>query len=96
MDDIVALLLALASPEIEIAAIVCTFGNTDQANARNNVLKLYAALEHHFQACPQDRARFVNFDAKPWLIDGASEPVHGEGFSAAYFVRRFLSATLTS
>ena len=87
MDDIIALLLALTSPEIEIAAIVCTFGNTDQANARTNVLKLYAALEQHFHACPTDRSRFVNFDARPWLIDGASEPVDGEGYSAAYFVR---------
>lgn len=87
MDDIIALLLALTSPEIEIAAIVCTFGNTNQANARNNVLKLYAALEQHFQSCPSDRVRFVNYDAKPWLIDGASEPVDGEGYSAAYFVR---------
>lgn len=41
-DDAVALLLALASKELEVVAVTCAFGNTNERNVEINVLKTLA------------------------------------------------------
>ncbi|KAJ8689741.1 hypothetical protein PTI98_012611 [Pleurotus ostreatus] len=87
IDDVVALLLALASPELEILAILVSFGNTDLAASRINVLKTYQALSAHFEQYPDDQARFPNFqpETKAILALGATGPLEGDLHSAQYF-----------
>ncbi|KAF4566240.1 hypothetical protein EYR36_011656 [Pleurotus pulmonarius] len=90
IDDIVALLLALASPELEILAILVYYystGNTDLAASRVNVLKTYQALSAHFEQYPDDQARFPNFqpETKTILALGAMRPLEGDIHSAQYF-----------
>ncbi|THG94757.1 hypothetical protein EW145_g8080, partial [Phellinidium pouzarii] len=91
VDDIVALLYALASPEIEILAIIISFGEEYRCRCfiligqSNNVLKLFNALARHFEDFPEDRKRFPNFDSKPLLARGAPGPLEGALHSAQYF-----------
>ena len=82
-------LLALASKEIEIVAIVAVFGNTPIDNAYTNVLKTYKALEEHLALHPEEAERFPNFGPKapkPILIKGPAQPITGESFTAQHFV----------
>ncbi|KIY65844.1 nucleoside hydrolase [Cylindrobasidium torrendii FP15055 ss-10] len=87
VDDIVALLFALSSPELEILAITLSFGNTDVGSSRQNVLKLYGVLEKHFQAFPTEQARYANFipERKPILVTGRAGPLDGAVHHAQYF-----------
>lgn len=39
-DDAVAILLALAVDEVQVVAITCSYGNTDEVNVETNVLKI--------------------------------------------------------
>lgn len=87
VDDIIAILLALASPELEVLAITVTFGNSSSNYCRKNVLHLYDALERHFAVIPDDRDRFPNF-AQPRrtiLALGAENPLSGNTHTATYF-----------
>ncbi|KAJ7755736.1 Inosine/uridine-preferring nucleoside hydrolase domain-containing protein [Mycena maculata] len=77
VDDIVAILFALASPELEILAFITSFGNADIASSRSvhcacngtlsnriyslNILKAYQAVSRHLDRFPEDAARFPNF-----------------------------------
>ncbi|KAF8629242.1 hypothetical protein AX17_005821 [Amanita inopinata Kibby_2008] len=87
VDDILAILLALASPELEILAIIVTFGNTDQNACFNNVLKAYQVIARHLEAYPADRNRFPNFcpTKKTILARGCDCPLEGQLHSAQYF-----------
>ncbi|TFY76348.1 hypothetical protein EWM64_g7659, partial [Hericium alpestre] len=87
VDDTVAILLALSSPEIEILAYVITFGNTDVSASYANIFKIYQAVAKHIEKHPESRARFPNFDQarKPLLLKGPSGPLAGELHSAKYF-----------
>ncbi|KAF8170255.1 Inosine/uridine-preferring nucleoside hydrolase domain-containing protein [Mycena galopus ATCC 62051] len=87
VDDIVAILFALASPELEILAFITSFGNTDAASSYKNILKAYQAVARHLEEFPQDSARFPNFNstAKPILACGSVGPLEGELHSAQYF-----------
>ncbi|KAF9268811.1 nucleoside hydrolase [Marasmius fiardii PR-910] len=87
VDDIVALLLALASPEIEILAIVVSFGNTDLDSSLLNVLKAYQAVEDHLKKYPEHEARFPNFfsSIKTILARGKDQPLAGRTMDAEYF-----------
>ncbi|KAI5123677.1 hypothetical protein M0805_001705 [Coniferiporia weirii] len=85
VDDVVALLYALTCPELEILAIIISFGNTDVDSSYNNILKLYDTLARHFERFPADRARFPGFAARPFLARGAHAPLEGELHSAQYF-----------
>ncbi|KAF8995439.1 Inosine/uridine-preferring nucleoside hydrolase domain-containing protein [Cyathus striatus] len=88
VDDIIAILLALTSPEIEILAFVVTFGNTDVNSSYRNVLKTYEVIERHLKLHPEDRHHFPNFFPEystPILVKGCEGPLEGELHSAQYF-----------
>ncbi|EPQ57468.1 nucleoside hydrolase [Gloeophyllum trabeum ATCC 11539] len=87
VDDAAAILLALASPEIQILGYVVTFGNTDQEACYRNIFKLYQAVGRHIEQYPEDKHRFPNFDAsaKPFVVKGASRPWSAETHTAEYF-----------
>ncbi|GLB37284.1 putative inosine-uridine preferring nucleoside hydrolase [Lyophyllum shimeji] len=87
VDDIVAILLALASPELDILAFIVSFGNTDLDASYSNILKVYKALAREFDENPAHQERFPNFSrsAKPILARGSSAPLEGHLHSAQYF-----------
>ncbi|RDB25389.1 Inosine-uridine preferring nucleoside hydrolase [Hypsizygus marmoreus] len=87
VDDITAILLALASPELEILAFIVSFGNTDIESSYLNILKTYQALTRHFAENPSDEERFPNFfsSIKPILARGCDGPLEGDLHSAQYF-----------
>ncbi|KAF9653936.1 nucleoside hydrolase [Thelephora ganbajun] len=87
VDDVIGILLALASPELEVLAITVTFGNTSLDCCSKNVFNLYDALARHFEAAPDDRGRFPNFTQprKTILALGAEKPTHGSIHTAQYF-----------
>ncbi|KAI9569734.1 nucleoside hydrolase [Boletus coccyginus] len=87
VDDALAILLALASPELEILAIIVSFGNTDVSAAYANVLKLYQAVGRHIAAHPEDKERFPNYtpNVPPILALGPQGPLQGGRHFAQYF-----------
>lgn len=87
VDDIVAILLALASPEIQIVAFVLTFGNTDRDSCYLNIFKAYQAVARHLELYPDDSTRFPNFrpEVPPLLVRGAEGPLGGDYHTAQYF-----------
>ncbi|KLO14611.1 nucleoside hydrolase [Schizopora paradoxa] len=85
VDDIVAILYALASPEIEIIAFIVSFGNTDVESSYKNILKLFDVLSRHFEQFPDHRARFPGFSSRPYIARGPSGPLEGALHSAQYF-----------
>ncbi|KAJ7782897.1 nucleoside hydrolase [Mycena metata] len=93
VDDIVAILFALASPELEILAYITSFGNTDVASSHQNILKTYQAVSRHLEKFPEDASRFPNFSstAKPILARGSSGPLEGDLHSAQYFHGRLVT-----
>ncbi|KAH8993484.1 nucleoside hydrolase [Lactarius akahatsu] len=87
VDDALAILLAIASPEIEILAFVVSFGNTDLEASYLNIFKLYQAVGRHIEQHPEERNLFPNYSPtrKPIVVRGAAGPLSGELHDAAYF-----------
>ncbi|KAH7888614.1 nucleoside hydrolase [Phlebopus sp. FC_14] len=87
VDDVLAILLALASPELEILAIIVSFGNTDVHSAYANIYKLYHAVGRHLAAHPEDEKRFPNYspDVPLILALGPDGPLEGGRHFAQYF-----------
>ncbi|KAJ3565909.1 hypothetical protein NP233_g7341 [Leucocoprinus birnbaumii] len=87
VDDIVAILLALASPELDILALIISFGNTDIDASYQNILKLYQAIGRHIEKHPEDASRFPNFapEKRIKLARGYEGPIQGDLHSAQYF-----------
>ncbi|KAI0743470.1 nucleoside hydrolase [Daedaleopsis nitida] len=87
VDDTLALLLALASPELDILAIIISFGNTDACSSYTNILKIYKSVARHIEKHPDDASRFPNFSqkTKTILALGEDHPLEGELHSAEYF-----------
>ncbi|KAI0683230.1 nucleoside hydrolase [Cytidiella melzeri] len=87
VDDILAILLALASPELDVKAIIITFGNTDVEAAHLNILRLSQVLSRTFEADKDSERRFPNFstERKIILARGADHPLEGDLHSAQYF-----------
>ncbi|KAF8904372.1 Inosine/uridine-preferring nucleoside hydrolase domain-containing protein [Gymnopilus junonius] len=87
VDDIIAILFAIASPEIEILAYTVSYGNTDSDSSYLNILKAYRAIECFLERNPLESSRFPNFNSKkrPILARGAVAPLEGEIHSAQYF-----------
>lgn len=86
VDDILAILLALASPEVDIKAITIGFGNTDVESSYLNIFKVWYTLERHLEAHPKHRERFPSFQSSPPLLaKGSSEPLEGPSVFAQYF-----------
>ncbi|EUC57090.1 inosine-uridine preferring nucleoside hydrolase, partial [Rhizoctonia solani AG-3 Rhs1AP] len=84
-NDVIALLLLLASNEAELALITVTFGNTELHSAYTNVLKVYQLVLDHLERYPDDRHRFPNLKSKPKLCWGAAGPLSGIPHLAEYF-----------
>ncbi|KAH9892548.1 nucleoside hydrolase [Cubamyces lactineus] len=98
VDDTLALLLALASPELEVLAIVISFGNTDARSSFVNILKIYQALARHVERIPEDASRFPALAPrrKTILALGEDGPLEGELHSAQYFHGRDGLGDITS
>jgi len=88
VDDVLAILLALASPEVDLALISIVFGNTHAPSAYANLLKIYFALAKEIAAAPKTLGRYgrLSQDVKTVLALGEDEPIAGEKAVAAYFV----------
>ncbi|CAD6577837.1 MAG: hypothetical protein CYPHOPRED_000385 [Cyphobasidiales sp. Tagirdzhanova-0007] len=90
-DDVLALLLALTAPKLDVVAYIPQFGNTDVDAAYRNILKLYGVMDAHLKACPEEIERFPAFKRhiqakrKPLLVKGAAGPVSGAVHTAKYF-----------
>lgn len=92
VDDVLAILLALASPDkVSVKAITLTFGNTTLDHAYGNVLRTGAVLHRHLADSSTPDAvkqRYRNFraDADPIIIaSGSTQPLEGKMFTASYF-----------
>lgn len=94
VDDVLAVLLALASPELLVLAITLTHGNTTLPNALANLQKLFHALEQHLLANPDERAKWPGVDpelrarygvGKIVVMAGSQGPIEGEAVTAKYF-----------
>ncbi|GAW00327.1 nucleoside hydrolase [Lentinula edodes] len=87
VDDIIALLLALSSPELEILAILVSYGNTDVDSSYANVLKTYQVIQRHLDLYPEDAVRFPSFfdNLRTIVCRGSKGPLQGPLHSASYF-----------
>ena len=91
VDDCVALLLALASPELDLLAITCCFGNTLVSHVYENLQKTFNILEQELESLSQEERKrrwpgMVQTDRKIVVgRHGASQPIDGEPETAAYF-----------
>ncbi|EJT98988.1 nucleoside hydrolase [Dacryopinax primogenitus] len=85
VDDVIALLLLLASPEIRLEAITVTFGNSTLQNTFSNVLKVYGLVQQHILEHPHDATRFPNYARPTVLAKGRAGPIAGELHIAEYF-----------
>ncbi|KAL8287016.1 hypothetical protein RQP46_004022 [Phenoliferia psychrophenolica] len=94
VDDVIALLLALASPELLVIAITLTHGNTPLDATLTNVRKMFWMLEKHLEQHPEEKSRWPGLDmelrsslgAGPILVFLGNEgPVEGDAVFAKYF-----------
>ncbi|KAI0790769.1 nucleoside hydrolase [Abortiporus biennis] len=87
VDDVLAILLALSSPELDVRAIIVSYGNTDAESCYSNILKLYQAIARHLDAHPDLRHKWPNFSGanRTILAIGATGPLEGDLHSAQYF-----------
>ncbi|BEI79915.1 hypothetical protein CcaverHIS002_0104440 [Cutaneotrichosporon cavernicola] len=58
VDDVLAILLALASPELEVALITLVAGNTDVGHTHDNLLKMYYQLAREREQHPVAKERY--------------------------------------
>ena len=93
VDDVLAILMALASPEIDVTLISIVFGNTHAPVAHANLLKIYHMLAQEIAAIPTTAARYQRLQGqeKTILAMGENAPIDGDKAVAAYFVS-FLTA----
>ncbi|GAA5944601.1 hypothetical protein JCM1841_004026 [Sporobolomyces salmonicolor] len=96
VDDVIAILLALASPHLVVAAITLTHGNTTLAATVANLEKLFYALERHLDAKPEERERWKGVVDGEWrkkhgatekilVYRGSEGPIEGKAVTAKYF-----------
>jgi inosine-uridine nucleoside N-ribohydrolase len=89
VDDVLAILLALASPEVDLTLISIVFGNTHAPVAYKNLLKIYHQLAQEIAAIPEAAGRYKRLASeagKTKLSLGEDGPVGGDKAVAAYFV----------
>lgn len=88
VDDVLAILLALASPEVDLKLLSICFGNTHAASAYGNTLKIYHLLAQELASSSEAKERYPgHVKGKTTLAVGADEPIGGTKAVAAYFVR---------
>ncbi|WWC63154.1 uncharacterized protein I303_105754 [Kwoniella dejecticola CBS 10117] len=100
VDDVLAILLSLASPELQVLLISIVFGNTHAPVAHGNLLKIYHSLAKEIDSIPGAQSRYgsltatataenANSNEKPSrktvLALGEDGPIGGEKAVAAYF-----------
>lgn len=87
VDDVVAILLAITSNELDILSYIVSYGNTDIDASYRNILKVYQTIESHLRRFPSESHRFPNFDSKrkPILARGSKGPLEGELHDAQSF-----------
>ncbi|GAA6050528.1 hypothetical protein JCM3770_005584 [Rhodotorula araucariae] len=94
VDDVLAILLALASSDLLVVAITLTHGNCTLAAAYANLDKLFFALEKQLAEDPDDCKRWPNVDPEwraRWgagpieVYLGSEGPVEGKPVTAKYF-----------
>ncbi|KAF8321440.1 putative hydrolase [Cantharellus anzutake] len=87
VDDVLAILLLLSSPEVSIEVISVCFGNTTVDKASLNIQKLYHVLDRHIAQHPGEKNRFAGLQTttKTKLVKGASGPLEGTLDLAEYF-----------
>ncbi|WVR07374.1 hypothetical protein IAU60_004415 [Kwoniella sp. DSM 27419] len=87
VDDVLAILLSLASPELDVALISIVFGNTHAPVAHGNLLKIYHSLAKEIATLPEAGGRYgrLQGQAKTVLALGEDGPIGGEKAVAAYF-----------
>ncbi|ORY35375.1 putative hydrolase [Naematelia encephala] len=87
VDDVLAILLGLASPEIDVALINIVFGNTHAPVAHSNLLKIYHLLAQEVAAIPEAEQRYARLQGqnKTVLALGEDGPIGGDKAVAAYF-----------
>ncbi|KAK4049666.1 hypothetical protein OIV83_003941 [Microbotryomycetes sp. JL201] len=94
VDDVLAILLALSSPELIVVAIAPTHGNTTLECAYSNLIKLLHALDQHLAQYPDQVTRWPSLDPN-WrhshghgpiqVYTGSAGPFDGTPITAAYF-----------
>ncbi|GMK58442.1 hypothetical protein CspeluHIS016_0504740 [Cutaneotrichosporon spelunceum] len=84
VDDVLAILLALASPEVEVALISLVAGNTDVGHSRDNLLKTYYQLAREREQHPDAMARYPLANRTVVAV-GSDYPIRGEKHVATYF-----------
>ncbi|CAD6581728.1 MAG: hypothetical protein TREMPRED_003074 [Tremellales sp. Tagirdzhanova-0007] len=87
VDDVLAILMALASPEIDVSLISIVFGNTHAPVAHSNLLKIYHILAQEITASSDAATRYTRLrgETKTVLAMGEDGPVGGDKAVAAYF-----------
>ncbi|ODN92830.1 hydrolase [Cryptococcus wingfieldii CBS 7118] len=87
VDDVLAILLALASPEVDLALVSIVFGNTHAPVAHKNLIKIYHQLAKEIEVVPGADARYERLRGaeKTVLALGEDGPIGGEKAVAAYF-----------
>lgn len=90
VDDVLAILMGLASPEVDVALISIVFGNTHAPVAHSNLLKIYHSLALELVAIPEAAKRYKRLSQqdKTVLTLGEDGPIGGKKAVAAYFVSR--------
>lgn len=88
VDDVLAILLALSSPEVDLALISIVFGNTHAPVAHSNLLKIYHLLAQEVAQTAGAEGRYgrLKGQVKTVLAMGEDGPIGGEKAVAAYFV----------
>ena len=88
VDDVLAILMGLASPELDVALISIVFGNTHAPVAHSNLLKIYHQLAEEIATIPSAEERYSRLaqPTKTVLALGEDGPIGGEKAVAAYFV----------
>ena len=98
VDDVLAILMALASPEIDVALISIVFGNTHAPVAHANLLKLYHLLAQEISATSEAAGRYARLRSegmeKTVLAMGEDRPIGGDKAVAAYFVSQRVEGNL--
>ena len=88
VDDVLAILMGLASPELDVALISIVFGNTHAPVAHANLLKIYHLLAQELTQIPSAAGRYARLaqQDKTVLALGEDGPIGGDKAVAAYFV----------
>lgn len=94
VDDVLAILLALSSPDLLVVGITLTHGNCTLDSAADNLRKTFYALEREIEADPTAKERYRNVDLE-WRTQhgagpievylGSEGPIEGKPVTAKYF-----------